>query len=307
MFILQVKINIFKDIVNEIAAITGFAKAPILLSLYTLLTILGIKIFCEIIAKTTSKIIKDEKHIYTFNKKIQIVKYIFYILATILIWKTQIKSIMTFISFIAAAMTLALRDIITNFFAGIYISLYKPFRVEDRVELNYSSKNLTGDVVNINSLYFEILEVGDNEQSTGIIVQVPNYVIFSSPIKNYTKAFKYIWSELEINLDLNCDLEKNKEVLYNIVNSNDIVKKIPNKMKKQLNSVIGNYRIYYNNLEPIVYTKVNKDCISLTIRYLAHPKKARNIESQIWNEIYKLFKEGKLDLYFKDKSDDKEE
>ena len=35
----------------------------------------------------------------------------------------------------------------------------------------------------------------------------------------------------------------------------------------------------------------------LTIRYLAHPKKARHIESQIWNKIYENAKENKLDLY----------
>ena len=295
MFILQ--IDIFKDLVNEIALVTGFAKNPILLSIYTLISVLIIKIIYEIITRINIRIIKDEKNLYIFNKKLQILKYILYALAAILIWKTQIRSVMTFISFIAAAITLALKDIIANFFAGIYISLYKPFRVEDRIELNHSSKNITGDVVNINSLYFEVLEVGDNEQSTGIIVQIPNSTIFTNPVKNYTKAFKYIWSELEVNIDLKADLKKSKKILYDIVNSNDIVKKIPNKMKKELNSVIGNYRIYYNNLDPIIYTKMNKECITLTIRYLAHPKKARNIESQIWNEIYKSSKEGKLDLY----------
>ena len=177
--------------------------------------------------------------------------------------------------------------------------------MEDRIELNTSSKSIMGDVININTLTFEILEITDKEkgeQSTGIIIEIPNSTIFTNPIKNYTKAFKYIWSELEVNIDLKADLEKNKKVLYDIVNSNDIVKKIPNKMKKELNQAIGNYRIYYNNLEPIIYTKVNKECITLTIRYLAHPKKARNIESTIWNNIYKMEKDKKLDLYFQNKN-----
>ena len=300
--------ELIKDLVNEIASLTGFAKAPILLSIYTIISIILIKIIYEIIIKIDKKIIKDEKHLYLFNKKLQVLKYILYFLAAILIWKAQIKSVITFISFIAAAITLALKDIVANFFAGIYISLYKPFKVEDRIEVNTPSKSITGDVVNINTLNFEILEVGNKEkgeQSTGIIVGIPNSTVFTNPIKNYTKAFKYIWSELEVNINLTADLDKNKKVLYNIVENNDIVKKIPNKMKKELNSIVGNYRIYYNNLEPIIYTKINKDSILLTIRYLAHPRKARNIESQIWNEIYKSSKEGKLDLYLETKIEDK--
>lgn len=297
MFLL--KIDIIREIVDQTAAITGFAKTPILLSLYTLISILIIKILYEVLIRINAKIIKDEKHLYIFNKKLQILKYILYLMAAIIIWKTQIKGVITLISFMAAAITLALKDIIANFFAGVYISLYKPFRVEDRVELNQSSKNIVGDVVNINSLYFEVLEVDkeQGEQSTGIIVQIPNSIIFTNPVKNYTKAFKYVWNELEINVDLNADLSSNKKALYDIVNGNDIVKKIPSKMKKELNSVIGNYRIYYNNLDPIIYTKMNKDYVTLTIRYLAHPKKARNIESQIWNEIYKASKDGKIELY----------
>ena len=71
-------------------------------------------------------------------------------------------------------------------------------------------------------------------------------------------------------------------------------------MKDQLNEAIGNYRIYYNNLEPIIYTKLTEECVILTIRYLAHPKKARHIESQIWNKIYEEAQNKKLDLYKKE-------
>ncbi len=294
--------DILNDIVNKIASITGFSAIPILLTIYTIANIILIKLFYELLTYINSKIIKDERKLYIFNKKLQVIKYIFYVLAVIVIWKTQIKSVITFISFIAAAITLALKDIITNFFAGIYISLYKPFKVEDRIEITHNSRNIIGDVVNINSLNFELLEISDNEnseQSTGIIVAVPNEIIFTNALKNYTKAFKYIWNEIEVPIEINKDLEKNKQVLYDIVNSNDIVKSIPTKMKKELNKAALNYRIYYNNLKPIIYTKLDKDSLILTIRYLVHPRKARNTRSEIWNAIYEKNKNKELDLFIK--------
>ncbi len=72
-------------------------------------------------------------------------------------------------------------------------------------------------------------------------------------------------------------------------------------MKKELNKAVSSYRIYYNNLKPIIYTKINEEAVILTIRYLVHPRKARNTQSEIWNEIYEKYNNNKLDLYVKNK------
>lgn len=283
----------FSEIISNLI---GISAGTVLLIIYSIIAIIIIDLIEKGIVFLNTRLNKNEKVLYLFNKKMKVFKGIIIVLALLIIWGDQIKNIITFISFTSAAATLALKDIIINFFAGIYISLCKPFRVEDRIEVD----GMIGDIVNTNSLNFEILEVSardEGEQSTGIIIQIPNSKIFTDSIKNYTKAFKYIWSELEIPIKLDANLEKNKKTLYEIVESNDIVKRIPKKMKTELNEAIGDYRIYYNNLEPIIYTKLTKDAVILNIRYLAHPKKARHIESQIWNKIYENSKDGKIDLY----------
>ena len=157
--------------------------------------------------------------------------------------------------------------------------------------------NYIGDVVNISTLSFEILEVNlENFQSTGAIVHVPNSKVFSSTVKNYVKVFKYIWNEIEVKIDLNSDIKHTKSELYRIVNNNEVLKKIPIKMAKEL-SRNDKYRIYYNKLEPIIYMDIKDKYISLYLRYLVHPKKNRNIESEIWNEIYKLNLNNEILLY----------
>ena len=57
------------------------------------------------------------------------------------------------------------------------------------------------------------------------------------------------------------------------------------------------YRIYYNKLEPIIYMGISDSYVSLYIRFLIHPKKKRNIESEIWSEIFKCFGNGEISLY----------
>jgi hypothetical protein len=48
--------------------------------------------------------------------------------------------------------------------------------------------------------------------------------------------------------------------------------------------------ILYRQLTPIVYTSVKDNGVLLTIRYLCEPKKRRNSEMSLWEEILKAFK-----------------
>ena len=68
-------------------------------------------------------------------------------------------------------------------------------------------------------------------------------------------------------------------------------------MKSQIAETNTNNRIYFNKYDPIIYTKIVEDHVELTVRYLMHPKKARYVESVIWNKIYLAYKDKKIDLY----------
>ena len=248
------------------------------------------KIGIRIIKRT-----RDSKKEYNYTKKYKLIIRIIILSAIIIVWGKYIKNFLTLISLVSAAFTIAIRDLIFNFFCGIYIKIVKPFIVEDRIEIN----GYKGDVVNINTMNFEILEVSNVDttgQSTGIIIHLPNSIIFNYPLKNYNKAFKYIWDEITIRIPLDYDVNKAKKVLYKIVNSNEIIKKIPPKLKKQINNVSNSYRIYYNQYDPIIYTKINEDHIELQIRYLIHPKKARYVESIISSDILLAYKNGEIEI-----------
>ena len=203
---------------------------------------------------------------------------------------------MTLISVVSAAMTISLRELIVNFFSGLYIRIKKPFKVEDRIQVD----DIKGDVMNISAFNFEVLEIStqeENGQSTGVVVTFPNSVVFNHPVKNINKGFKYIWNEMKINIKLESDLVKNKQEIYKIVNNMEIIKNIPKKMEKQISDINTTNRVYFNKYEPTIYTKIVGNHIELSLRYLMHPKKARYVESVIWNKIYLAYKNKKIDLY----------
>ena len=117
------------------------------------------------------------------------------------------------------------------------------------------------------------------------------------PLKNYTKAFKYVWDEITIEIPLDADVEKTKDILYDIVGENEILKTTPKKMEDAVADVTAEYRIYYNYLEPIIYTKIVDSHVELYLRYLVHPKKARNVQDELYLKILEEYRNGNIELY----------
>jgi len=254
------------------------------------------KVLNYIIVFVSTKWLKRSKTRFMFHQSVDIILNIICFVFIFLYLFPYLKSIMTIISFISAGITIAIRDIILNLFAGFYIKTKKPFKLEDRISID----GITGDAVLINSLSFKILEVGDRingEQSSGLIINIPNSFVFSKSLKNYNTAFKYVWDEMIVRLKIDSDLEKNKKEIMDIINSNEIITQIPKKMKKEIKEATIDYRIYYNHLDPIIYTKVNENHVELNLRFLTHPKKTRIIEDYIWTNILKKYKEKKIDLF----------
>ncbi len=285
----------FCEYLSDITTINKDIISVILLTVFTLAFFYLVKMIITYFVKKRM----TGRGEYVVNQSLRVIVNIIEVICLLLIFSEYIKSLMTLISVVSAAMTIALREVILNFFSGIYIKAKRPFKVEDRIQID----NIKGDVMNISMLSFEILEVStkeDNGQSTGIIVTFPNSIIFSTPIKNINKGFKYIWNELVVKVEMNCDLAKNKQEIYKIVNNLETIKSIPRKMKSQIAEANTNNRIYFNKYDPMIYTKIVDNHVELTVRYLMHPKKARYVESVIWNKIYLAYKDKKIDLYLGD-------
>lgn len=291
----MIELNI---IVNMLREMTGINNKYIILVIISIMIFMVIKFINKIVNKLYK--IKDHssKEKFKFTQRCNLIANIIIIFTIFIIWENHLNNIVTIISFISAGATIALREVILNLVAGIYIKAAKPFVVEDRIEVG-STK---GDVVLISSMSFKVLEVKERvngEQSSGIIINVPNSAVFSNHLKNYTTAFKYIWSEMNVGINLEADINKSKKILYTIVNKNEIIKSIPKKMDKAIEEASSNYRIYYNNLKPIIYTEYVDNHIEFTIRFLVHPKKERMVIDSLWIEIIKEAQKDNIELYKK--------
>ena len=288
--------HLISDFSEYVSNILGIDKEYIKLTILTIFVILIAEIIKWIAKNIYSHMPVSDKKKFFRNRKSRIIISVISFVVILLIWGEKLNGIITLVSFISAGVTIAIREIIFNFFAGIYINMRKPFDVEDRVEID----EIKGDVINTHALSFEMLEIGERnegEQSTGRIVHIPNSYIFTKTLKNYTKAFKYIWDEIKIELDLDANIEETKEKIYDILFENPELQETPKKMEDAVDEAILEYRIYYNNLEPIIYTTIKDSHVELCLRYLVHPKKARNVQDEITLRILEENRKGTIKLY----------
>ena len=272
--------NILETFCKQLEIHTTIPANILYLTILSIFSYIVIKIIKKLVELFCIHFEKNPKKRYFHNQKYNIFLDIILVISWYIIWSDYLKNLITLISYVSAALTLALREFVFNFFAGFYIKIKKPFSIEDRIEIN----GVIGDVVNVNAFNFEVLEINNKdqgEQSTGRIITYPNSAAMTNPIKNYNKEFKYVWNEMTVKVTLDSNIKKTKNLLYKIVNENEIVKSIPKKMENELDTVSLDYRIYFNKLKPIIYTSIVDKHIELSIRYLIHPKKVRIVENEI--------------------------
>jgi len=202
------------------------------------------------------------------------------------VWLEGIGSVATYLGLLSAGLAVALKDPITDIIGWMFILWRKPFEVGDRIQLS----EYAGDVIDQRVFQFTLMEIGNwvhADQSTGRILHIPNGMIFTRVLANYTKGSDYIWNEIPVLLTFESDWEKAKAILDKIgrEESQDLV----NKAEESFRQAANRYLLRYDKLTPIVYTSVEDSGVLLTIRYLCEPRNRRGSAEQIWERILHSF------------------
>ena len=210
------------------------------------------------------------------------------------IWVEGFQSLATFLGLLSVGLALALRDLLTNLAAWVFLMIRKPFTMGDRIEI----MGVKGDVIDKRIFTFTVVEVGNRvkaEQSTGRVIHIPNGRIFTEHLANYTSDFDFVWDEVSVPITFESDHEKARELLLNIVNKAalDLVPEA----EKELRHASEHMMLKYSILTPTVYTTVNGNGVVLSARFLTHVRKSRGLEQDIWLDVLREFKQHK-DIQF---------
>ena len=201
-------------------------------------------------------------------------------------WFAGMQTLVTFFGLLSAGLAIALKDPVANLAAWAYIVWRHPFDVGERIQIGTHA----GDVIDLRLFQFTLNEIGnwvDADQSTGRIIHIPNGRVFTEPLANYDKGFKYIWNEVPVLVTFESDWRKAKDILTRIAFKH--AEHLTAQAEQDLMSASRQYLINYTKLTPIVYTKATDSGVLLTIRYLIEPRKRRGTEHAIWEDILTEF------------------
>ena len=231
-------------------------------------------------------LIKNIKIRYRWRKLSAYIAFTLIALQIGRIWIKGFQSVATFLGLLSAGLAIASKNLLGNLAGWAFILWRRPFEVGDRIQIG----DKAGDVIDLRIFQFTLLEIGnwvDAEQTTGRVVHIPNGKVFTEPQDNYHKGFQYIWNEIPVLITFESNWEKAKGILHEIGIKQ--AEHLSASAEQQVKEASKKFMIFYSKLTPTVYTSVKDYGVLLTIRYICEPRRRRDSEQAIWEEILKTF------------------
>lgn len=279
--------NALMELVEKATGLAPTIQFKILISVVFILMFVMLRmVLLKILWRNT----EDVKVRYKWKKVLTYILAIIVLLLLAQVWFEGFRNMGTYIGLLSAGIAIALKDMVTNIAAWMFIIVRRPIKVGDRIEIG----SVKGDVIDVRIFQFTLLEIGnwvDADQSTGRIIHVPNGKIFTDYQANYTLGFQFIWNEIPILLTFESDWEKCKDILQRIVKKH--TEHLTRAAEEKIKLAARQYMIFYSHLTPTVYTSVRDSGVLLTIRYICDARNRRGTEQAMWEDILREFAKHK--------------
>ncbi|MFW3145768.1 MAG: mechanosensitive ion channel family protein [Thermoplasmatota archaeon] len=228
--------------------------------------------------------LKDYKARYTVKKTTSILFLLICSVILVGIWIENTQAILVAYGLIAAGIAISLQDFFKGFTGGLLILVNNLYRVGDRIEIN----GTFGDVMDIGILYTTLLETRGwvkGDQASGRIISLPNSLVLSNPVFNYTKDHSFLWEEINIPLSFDSNWESIVGPILEIVR--DHTKEITEQASDEVKKIGEKYYLPKRDVEPSVFVSFDKEWINVNVRYTTEARKRRYHSDILFRSILK--------------------
>ena len=189
------------------------------------------------------------------------------------------------------AITFALQQPLFSLIGWLYIMVKQPYGVGDRVAI----ENSKGDVVDVDYLVTTLWEINGelvtSNQPSGRIITVPNSVVLSSHVKNYTREeFPFVWNEIEVQVSYETDLAFARQTM--VEEADDF---LGDEMARRIERYRSRLAETPVELEvqdrPTVNIVQEQQWVTLRLRYLVHPRRGQRTKNALYERILSAFNE----------------
>jgi len=263
--------------------------------LITLIIIILISIlFFTSVKFAFRKYAHDLENIYLINKIINFLNFSVAVLIVAFFYIENATYLITILGFASAGIAIAMKDWFMNIFGWFVILSTGNFKVGDRIKivLQNGQIEIIGDVVDITVSRIVIhedvtLTTFTKNRRAGRIIFVPNNVIFTNPIFNYThNGLRAVWDGIDITITFDSNYKKAEYLAKEITKKYS--KGYTDITRKQLNKLRNVYNIKNTQVEPRIYTFIGEYGVVISCWYLNNYA-TLNLRSKISAEILDAF------------------
>jgi hypothetical protein len=195
----------------------------------------------------------NRKNNEVYKKALSIVFYTIVFLSLVIRYMEDFIYIITFLSVVAAALTIALREVILNIVASVYIFFSNMIKIGDRVMVQFETKHTIGDIQDISLMKIKLSEIEDytnikEVKNVGRIIYIPNSYVFTKVFYNYSRKKDGLINDLiEFEFAADNDFENIEQVTSDILDDLGLSHTITFTLNNLKTGVIGliSYQINY--------------------------------------------------------------
>ncbi|NPA55911.1 MAG: mechanosensitive ion channel [Epsilonproteobacteria bacterium] len=267
--------------------------------LITLIITIFISVFVFTLVKMAfRKYANNLENIYLINKVINFLNFSVIVLIVAFFYIDNATYLITILGFASAGIAIAMKDWFMNIFGWFVILITGNFKVGDRIKiiLQNGQVEVIGDIIDITASRIVIhedvtLTTFIKNRRAGRIIFVPNNVIFTNPIFNYThNGLKAVWDGIDITITFDSDYKRAEYLAREITKKYS--KGYTDITRKQLNKLRNVYNIKNTQVEPRIYTFIGEYGIVISCWYLNNYA-TLNLRSKISAEILEAFRNEK--------------
>jgi small-conductance mechanosensitive channel len=234
--------------------------------------------FRIILEQLIAQRIHEPKTRYSFRKTTQILFLVTSFFLVLRIWIINPQALVVAYGLVAAGVAIALQDLFKNFAGGVVIFTTGIYEIGNRIEIN----GKCGDIIDISIFYTTILEIREwvnGDQATGRITSVPNGIVLSSVVNNYTKDHHFLWDEISIPVTYESDWKSAVRIMKDIATRETLAS--ATEAKKSLVGLEEKYYLPERPTEPDVFITLTDNWIMLRLRYVIEVRERRFVHSRL--------------------------
>ena len=266
--------------------IPGFEAATVVVVLVKALSVLAVVSFgyglYTLLYRLLQRWAVDRRRLYDVRNVLRLAFIAAVSVAALGVVTEQWYGLLVSLGVVGFAVTFALQQPLFSLIGWLYIVVKRPYQVGDRVAIEGSK----GDVVAVDFLVTTLWEVdGDlvtSHQPSGRIVTLPNSVVLSSHVHNYSwEGFPYVWNELPVQVAYETDLGFASDLLRDVVDDylGDDMERRVEQYRRRLEETPVELEV---RDRPTVNVAQRESWVELRVRYLVRPRQAQRVRNELY-------------------------